>query len=66
VGADASTIDNGDGGRLAVHEAYGDPGSGVAAGTAGTAWTAWMEVGEDYHCPVCGTSREGFRMVEKL
>jgi rubredoxin len=42
------------------HAAYGDPGSGVAAGTI------WGELGKDYVCPVCGTTREGFRMVEKL
>ncbi len=42
------------------HAAYGDPGSGVAAGTP------WGGVGKDYVCPVCGTTREGFRMVEKL
>jgi rubredoxin len=42
------------------HADYGDPGSGVAAGTS------WGALGEDYVCPVCGTSWEEFRLVEKL
>jgi rubredoxin len=41
------------------HPAFGDPGSGVAAGTP------WGQLGKDYVCPVCGTLREEFRMVEK-
>ncbi len=42
------------------HAAYGDPGSGVAAGTA------WGDLRKDYVCPVCGASVEEFRMAEKL
>ncbi len=42
------------------HPAFGDPGSGVAAGTL------MGQLGKDYVCPVCGTSRDEFRMVKKL
>ncbi|HTR27911.1 MAG TPA: rubredoxin [Puia sp.] len=38
---------------------YGDPGSGVAAGTA------FEALGKDYICPVCGSLKEEFRVVEK-
>lgn len=41
------------------HPAFGDPGSGVAAGTP------WGQLRKDYVCPVCGTLPEEFRMVEK-
>ncbi len=42
------------------HAVHGDPGSGVAPGTA------FGDLVKDYFCPVCGTSVEGFRAVEKL
>ena len=42
------------------HAAYGDPGSGVAAGTA------FGEVLPEYVCPVCGAPKANFRIAEKL
>ena len=39
-------------------EALGVPEEGIALGTA------WEDVPEDWACPVCGSSKEDFKMIE--
>ncbi|MDR1759651.1 MAG: rubredoxin [Fibrobacter sp.] len=39
-------------------EALGDPDSGVAAGTK------WEDVPADWVCPVCGSPKKNFVLVE--
>ena len=39
-------------------EALGVPEEGIAPGTA------WEDVPEDWSCPVCGSSKEDFEMIE--
>jgi rubredoxin len=38
-------------------EAAGLPDHGIAPGTA------WADVSEDWACPDCGTTKDGFNMV---
>jgi rubredoxin len=39
-------------------EALGVPEEGIAPGTA------WEDVPEDWACPVCGSRKEDFEMIE--
>jgi rubredoxin len=39
-------------------EALGVPEEGIAPGTA------WEDVPEDWSCPVCGSSKDDFEMIE--
>ena len=39
-------------------EAAGEPEEGIAA------FTRWEDIPADYHCPLCGTRKADFDMVE--
>lgn len=39
-------------------EEAGDPGEGLAPGTR------WADIAEDWVCPLCGTPKSDFDMVE--
>jgi rubredoxin len=39
-------------------EAEGDPAEGLPAGTR------WADIAEDWVCPLCGTPKQEFDMVE--
>ncbi len=41
------------------HAIYGDPGSGILAGTS------FREIDDAYVCPVCGSAKGDFRVLEK-
>ncbi|MBP7650534.1 MAG: rubredoxin [Phenylobacterium sp.] len=39
-------------------EEYGDPGEGLAPGTR------WSEIPDSWICPLCGTAKSEFDMIE--